>query len=132
MIGDGELPDEWYVVSREYDDATSQLRSLCSLMFRLKLSAGADATVYVSYDGAEFVQCGDVVHGKLVVGKDNSAVTVEDFDEDTLHKAEMAYYQRIPVRFRASSSYKFKLVCHGDAVLEAVERSVTVNGKYSR
>ena len=132
MIGDGELPDEWYVVSREYDDATSQLRSLCSLMFRLKLSAGADATVYVSYDGGEFVQCGDVVHGKLVVGKDNSAVAVEDFDEDTLHRAERAYYQRIPVRFRASSSYKFKLVCHGDAVLEAAERSVTVNGKYSR
>lgn len=132
MIGDGELPDEWYVVSREYDDATSQLRSLCSLLFRLKLSAGADATVYVSYDGGEFVQCGDVVRGKLVVGKDNSAVTVEDFDEETLHRAESAYYQRIPVRFRASSSYKFKLVCHGDAVLEAVERSVTANGKYSR
>ncbi len=132
MIGDGELPDEWYVVSREYDDATSQLRSLCSLLFRLKLSGGADATVYVSYDGGEFVQCGDVVRGKLVVGKDNSAVAVEDFDEETLRRAESAYYQRIPVRFRASSSYKFKLVCHGDAVLEAVERSVTVNGKYNR
>ena len=132
VFGEGELADEWSVVSKNYDDGTSKLRSLCSLLFRLKLPAGSDATIYICYDGGEWIKCGHVENGKLTFGGDGSPIDIDGFDEDAVHKADSAYYQKVPARFRASSSYKWKLVCHGDAVLEAVERSVTLNGKMQR
>lgn len=131
-FGDGQLPDEWYVVSKKYDDATSSLRGLCELFLRLKMPAGSDATVFVSFDGGVFEKCGFISRGKITGTSEGSIVSLDYFNSETIHDSDISYYQRIPIRLRASSSYQFKLVCHGDVTLEAIERSVSMNGQFQR
>ena len=131
VFGEGSYPDEWYVVSKKFDDSSSALRSLCTLLFRLNIPGGSDACVYISYDGGDWIKCGDVIRGKLT-NFDNSKYSLDGIDEETLHKASESYYQKFPVRFRCASSYQFKLVCHGDVTLESLERTVSINGSYQR
>lgn len=131
VFGEGSYPDEWYVVSKKFDDSSSALRSLCTLLFRLNIPGGSDACVYISYDGGELIKCGDVIRGKLT-NFDNSLYSLDGIEEGTLHKASESYYQKFPVRFRCASSYQYKLVCHGDVTLESLERTVSINGSYQR
>ncbi len=130
-FGDGEFPEEWYVISRKFNDNTSHLRCLCELYFRLKIPSGADVSIFVSYDGGEFVRCGKVLNSKIITNDEGSVLKAEDFSKGR-HISDEAYYQRVPVRLRACSSYQFKLVCHGDVLFESFERVLSVSGQLQR
>ena len=127
-FSDGEFPDEWFITSKRFNDNTSQLRCLCEMFFRLKIPAGADVTFFVSYDGGEFVQCGSVIHSKYVPDGEGSIYKINDTAKG-LHIPDEVYSQRVPVRLRACSTYQFKMVCHGNVILESYERVLSVSGQ---
>ena len=133
-FGDGCEDFEYSVTSKLFTDATSYMRSIVSLYFRMRLSAGSEATVYISYDGGEWQKCGFVQNGKLYDTNNSKSVTeiAEVFEQDKLHKPGVVYSQRVPVRFRAANTYQYKIVCRGDVVIEAIERDVGVNGRQRR
>ena len=133
-FGDGCEDFEYSVTSKLFTDATSYMRSIVSLYFRLKLGINSEATVYVSYDGGDWLKCGHIENGKLYDTNVSKSVTeiAEDFDEAKLHKPGLVYSQRVPVRFRAASTYQYKIVCRGNVVIEAIERDVEISGRAKR
>ena len=133
-FGDGYEDFEYSVTSKLFTDATSYMRSIISLYFRLKLGVNSEATVYISYDGGDWQKCGHIENGKLYDTNASKSVTgiAEDFDEEKLHKPNSVYSQRVPVRFRAASTYQYKIVCRGNVVIEAIERDVGVKGRPKR
>lgn len=133
-FGDGCEDFEYSVTSKLFTDATSYMRSIVSLYFRLRLGTNSEATVYISYDGGDWQKCGHIENGKLYDTNNSKSVTdiAEDFDDDKLHKPNSVYSQRVPVRFRAASTYQYKIVCRGNVVIEAIERDVGVNGRAKR
>lgn len=133
-FGDGCEDFEYSVTSKIFTDATSYMRSIVSLYFRMKLSAGSEATVFVSYDGGEWNKCGFVQNGKLY--DTNSSKSVSEFtgvyEEGKAHRSDIIYSQRVPVRFRAANTYQYKIVCHGNVIIEAIERDIGINGRARR
>jgi len=133
-FGDGCEDFEYSVTSKIFTDATSYMRSIVSLYFRLKLGVNSEASVYISYDGGEWKKCGHIENGKLYDTQSSKSVLefAEDFDEEKLHKPGCVYSQRVPVRFRAANTYQYKIVCRGSVIIEAIERDVGVNGRAKR
>lgn len=125
---------EFSVTSKQFTDASSYMRSVVSLNFRMKFAPGSDASVYISYDDNDWQMCGYIINGKIY--HPNSSLDVDRIKEniagDVSHKPNSIYMQRVPVRFRASNTYKYKIVCHGSVVIESIERNIAMAGQEMR
>ena len=131
---DGDEEIEYSITSKLFTDATSYLRSVVSLNFILEFEPGSDASIYISYDGLPWKMCGYLLNGKLYHTNDdfNPQKIAEIYESEKAHVPDRIYSQRVPVRFRASNTYQYKIVCHGKVVIQSIERNVIMAGQEVR
>lgn len=87
----------WSAVSKRFTYDTVNHKGLSCMWIRADMDSGADLSVYISADGDEFIQCGEV--------KGGSGFSV----------------YRIPIRFKKCNSFRIKIVGHGRAVIHDME-----------
>lgn len=133
-FADGEEDIEYSITSKLFTDATSYLRSVVSLNFILEFEPGSDASIYISYDGLPWKMCGYLLNGKLYHTNDdfNPQKIAEIYESEKAHVPDRVYSQRVPVRFRASNTYQYKIVCHGRVVIQSIQRNVIMAGQEVR
>lgn len=127
VFGEGNLPNEWWIESKEMNEGINNLKSVIALYFRMRIPAGAEAEVFIRYDGGEYIRCGKLIGNSYsAVGDPTENLTGVEAERVRTYTSTP---RRFPVRFKASYSYQFKLVFHGDVVFEALERSVHICGR---
>lgn len=104
-LNSGTEAVHWMAESVRFHDSTMMKRSLNELYFRIRPEAGSKVEIYCRYDNFPWVKYGTAEpneHGHTIY--------------------------RVPARFASADSYQYKLVGHGDAVVEAVERRIYGGG----
>lgn len=92
----GEEPVSWCVVSRRFTKEDMDFKGLSAAYIRLDLKTGTSAKICISYDGGDFIHCGDI-------------------------EGEGFFVHRIPIRFSKCDSFRIMLEGVGDAVVHELE-----------
>lgn len=96
---------DWSAESIKFRDNTTIKRSMNDIYFRVVLEAGSHVDVFARYDDYDWIKYG-------TLEPNNNGHTV----------------MRVPVRFASADHYQYKLVGHGNAIIECVERKVYAGG----
>ncbi|MCI9626517.1 MAG: hypothetical protein HFI90_07015 [Clostridia bacterium] len=96
---------EWTAESIKFRDNTTTKRSVNDMYFRVVLEPDSKVEVYARYDDYDWLKYG-------TLEPSNNGHTV----------------MRVPVRFASADHYQYKLVGHGNAIIECVERKIYVGG----
>lgn len=96
---------DWMAESIKFRDNTTVKRSMNDMYFRIVLEAGSKVEVYARYDDYDWIK-----YGTLEPNQNGHTI------------------MRVPVRFASADHYQYKLVGHGNAIIECVERKVYAGG----
>ena len=99
----------WSVLSKWYDDSTTQKRGVNNIYIRFRMRPMSTAKVEVRTDEREWQTVGNLSWKRIT-----STVV------------------RVPVRYVSGTAYQFKITGTGDVTIEAIERVVYTGGRDER
>lgn len=99
----------WSVLSKWFDDSTTQKRGVNNIYIRLRMRPTSTAKIEVRTDDGEWKTTGNLTWKRIT-----------------------AAVVRVPVRFVSGTVYQFKITGTGDVTIEAFERVVYTGGRDER